>query len=154
VALEDDRSAEVDAVFAWHPLPGSYDVGPFRLASYDLPHWVPGAGVRLECDEFTVAYSGDSGPSDRLVDLAAGTDLFVCEASDRHQQAQVPRANEPGLHLDARGAAEAASAARARRLLLTHFWPGNDRERTRREAAAVFDGPVELADEGLVLSLP
>lgn len=154
LALEDGWPDDLDAVFAWHPLPGSYDVGPFRLTSYDLPHWVPNAGVRLESDELTVAYSGDSGPSDRLADLAAGADLLVCEATDRHQQAKVPPATRSGLHLDSGGAARTASAAGAHRLLLTHFWSGNDRERSRREAATIFDGPVDLAEEGLVLSLP
>jgi len=51
-------------------------------------------------------------------------------------------------------AAEAARAARgARRLVLTHFWPGSDRAVSVREAEAEFDGEVIAADEGLVLSL-
>ena len=46
------------------------------------------------------------------------------------------------------------SAAKARRLLLTHFWPDNDREISRAGAAEVFDGEILLADEGLVVPLP
>lgn len=154
VDLEDGRTAELDAAFTWHPLPGRYDVGPVRLTSYGLPHWVPNAGVRLEAAGLSLAYSGDSGPCAELTELAAGVDLFVCEASDRHQREDVPQARESGLHLDGRGAARTAAAAGARRLLLTHFWPGNDRQRTRREAEELFAGPIELAEEGLVLSLP
>ncbi|MBA3409943.1 MAG: MBL fold metallo-hydrolase, partial [Geodermatophilaceae bacterium] len=41
----------------------------------------------------------------------------------------------------------------ARRLMLTHFWPGNDRELSRTEAAAVFSGEILLADEGLAVPL-
>jgi ribonuclease BN (tRNA processing enzyme) len=37
--------------------------------------------------------------------------------------------------------------------LLTHFWPGNDREQSRAEAASVFSGEILLADEGLVVPL-
>ena len=37
--------------------------------------------------------------------------------------------------------------------MLTHFWPGNDRTRSRAEAAAVFGGDVVIADEGAVVDL-
>jgi hypothetical protein len=50
-------------------------------------------------------------------------------------------------------AGEAAAAAGARRLLLTHFWPDNDRQASRADAAAAFRGEILLADEGLAVSL-
>jgi len=40
-----------------------------------------------------------------------------------------------------------------RRLLLTHFWPGNDRAHSAAVAATRFDGEVLLADEGLEIEL-
>ncbi len=57
------------------------------------------------------------------------------------------------LLLCAREAGRAATAAGAHRLMLTHFWPGNDREQSRAEAAAEFGGEILLADEGLVVPL-
>jgi ribonuclease BN (tRNA processing enzyme) len=51
-------------------------------------------------------------------------------------------------------ATEAAkSAAGAKRLLLTHFWPRSDRSVAAAEAAAVFDGEIITADENLVIDL-
>lgn len=47
-----------------------------------------------------------------------------------------------------------AAAARARRLMLTHFWPGNDRQASRAAAAEVFAGEILLAEEGLDVPLP
>ena len=44
----------------------------------------------------------------------------------------------PRLNLTAREAGEAAAAAGARRLLLTHFWPDNDRLAARAAAEAAF----------------
>ena len=44
-----------------------------------------------------------------------------------------------------------AAAAAADRLMLTHFWPGNERDRSRAAAAAVFSGEVLIADEGVVV---
>ena len=37
--------------------------------------------------------------------------------------------------------------------MLTHFWPGNDRERARAAAAAAFPGEILIADEGAVVAL-
>ena len=47
-----------------------------------------------------------------------------------------------------------AAAAGARRLMLTHFWPGNDRQSSAAAAARSYPGPVLLADEGLEVTLP
>jgi ribonuclease BN (tRNA processing enzyme) len=58
------------------------------------------------------------------------------------------------MHLSDREAGEAAAAAGAKRLLLTHFWPESDRERSRMAAAEVFAGGVLLAEEGLEVTLP
>ena len=52
-----------------------------------------------------------------------------------------------------REAGEAAAAAGARRLMLTHFWPGNDRDRARAAAAEGFPGEILVADEGAVVEL-
>jgi ribonuclease BN (tRNA processing enzyme) len=145
--LEDADRSEAELVFAWQPLPaGAYDVGPFRLESWPLPHYVPNAGVRLSAPELIVAYTGDTGPDPALAELGSGADLFIVDATDRPQQSAP-------LNLSAREAGEAASSAGARRLLLTHFWPGNDRERARAAAAAVFAGDVLVADEGTVVDL-
>jgi ribonuclease BN (tRNA processing enzyme) len=57
------------------------------------------------------------------------------------------------MNLTARQAGEAAAAAGARKLLLTHFWPGNDRDRSRAAAAEAFAGEVLIADEGAVVDL-
>ena len=57
------------------------------------------------------------------------------------------------MNLTAREAGEAAAAAGARRLMLTHFWPGNDRERARAAAAEAFAGEILIADEGTVVEL-
>ncbi len=150
--LEDADRATTEQVFAWRPLPAAAsELGPFRLESRALPHYVPNAGVRLSTPELTVAYTGDTGPDPALAELGRDADLFIVDATDRWQQR--PGGSGPPLNLTAREAGEAASAAGARRLLLTHFWPGNDRDRSRAEAAAVFPGPVLVADEGAVVRL-
>src|SRR3954466_10904255 len=104
VHLEDGDDTGVRQVFDWHPLPGdAYDVGPLRLDSWDLPHFVPDAGVRLTAPGLVVAYTGDPGPEPALAGLGRDADLYVMEASDRDQQPGTPSAAAGrALHLSAR----------------------------------------------------
>ncbi len=152
--LEDCERPVTERVFAWQPLPaGAYDAGPFRLESRLLPHYVPDAGVRLSAPELTVAYTGDTGPDPALAELGRDADLFIVDATDRYQHGTTPPGGEPAMDLTARQAGEAAAAAGARRLMLTHFWPGNDRDRSRAAAAEAFPGEILIADEGAVVDL-
>ena len=153
--LEGGDPSALGEVFDVHPLPGEpYRVGPFQVAAWPLPHYRPDVGVRLSAPGLVVAYTGDTGPDPALADLGRDADLFIVDATDRHQQPGVPLAAGPELDLTAGQAGAAAAAAGARRLLLTHFWPGNDRQASAAGAAAVFTGPVLLADEGLEIDLP
>jgi ribonuclease BN (tRNA processing enzyme) len=152
---EDGDDNELRQVFDAHPLPaGAYELGPFELTSVSLPHFVPNAGVRLSAPDLTVAYTGDTGPDPALVDLGRNADLYVMEATARDQQASVPISTAvPRLHLRASEAGQAADRARARRLLLTHFWPGNDRQESAEAAAGAYDGEILVARDGLEIAL-
>jgi ribonuclease BN (tRNA processing enzyme) len=140
-------------------LPGSHQVGPFRVEGVELPHHVPNAGVRLTVTDRTVAertsadrtlaYTGDTGPDPRLAELGADADLYIMEATLQ----AVPAPGEPRHLLTATEAGEWAEQAGARRLLLTHFWPGSDRDLSLRQAAAAYSGELLAADEGLVVDL-
>lgn len=155
-ALEDDDFDAVRQVFNWHETPvAAQELGPFLLETRALPHFVPNVGARLSCADFSIAYTGDTGPDPAIAELGRDVDLFIVEATSRNQRAGTPPATpvDRQLHLSARDAGIAATAAGARRLMLTHFWPGNDREQARTEAAAVFSGEILLAGEGLVVPL-
>lgn len=129
-------------------------MGPDHLTKH-MPHFVPSVGVRLSSVDLTVAYTGDTGPEEALADLGRDADLYVMEATDRNQQPGGPRVTTgQRMHLSARDAGEAAARAGARRLLLTHFWPGNDRLASRAAAAEAFPGEVLIASEGLEVNLP
>ncbi|NYH79652.1 ribonuclease BN (tRNA processing enzyme) [Actinopolyspora biskrensis] len=154
-AFEDGTNEALIRVFEPWPLPARpYRCGPFRLDSVALPHFVPNAGVRLASSEATVVYTGDTGPDPAVVELASEADLFVAEATDRHQRPGVAESDsDRRCDLTAREAAALAARAHAERLLLTHFRPGNDREVSRAEAAEVFPGDTLVATEGLRIPL-
>jgi ribonuclease BN (tRNA processing enzyme) len=110
------------------------DVTPMRLPHYRLETY----GFRLAANGKTIAYSGDSGPSERLAELARDTDLFVCEAT-------LLNGVDDGLprgHLSVDEALAAAADSGTRRVLLTH----------RPAELPVPDG-IELAYDGLELEL-
>ncbi|AXB46947.1 MBL fold metallo-hydrolase [Amycolatopsis albispora] len=136
-------------VYEFHDLPTTTSVGPFTLRTWRLPHHVPNWGVRLSLPGLTVAYTGDSGPSPALAELGADADLFIVEST---LQGPSPR-TEPRYVMTATEAAGWAARAGAKRLLLTHFWPGSDRQVSAHQAAEVFDGEILLADEGLTVEL-
>ncbi|MFI6843175.1 MBL fold metallo-hydrolase [Kitasatospora sp. NBC_00085] len=144
-----EPTEDLREVFDVHDLPGSHRVGPFGLDAALLPHHVPHAGVRLAARGLTLAYSGDAGPGEALARLAAGADLFIAGAT---LQGTAPDGDDPHL-MSAATAGAWAARARAERLLLTHFWPGSDRDRSVAEARSTFAGEVLAADEGLVVTL-
>ncbi|WP_280881138.1 MBL fold metallo-hydrolase [Streptomyces pseudovenezuelae] len=141
-----EPTEDLREVFDPHPLPGSYQVGPFRLDGRLLPHHVPHAGVRLTAPGLTLAYSGDAGPGHALGQLAAGADLLVAGAT-----LQGP-ATDPYL-LSAAQAGQWAARAGAERLLLTHFWPGTERGRSVAEAGVAYQREILAAREGMTLPL-
>ncbi len=113
---------------------------PFHTAGFEvqacsLPHYDLGShGFRIAHGGSTLAYSGDSAPSDELADLARGADLFLCEATLRTgENDALPRG-----HLSAEEALAAADGP----VLLTH----------RPIELAPPDG-VPVAHDGLVVDV-
>lgn len=144
-----EPEADLRAVFDPHDLPGEYRVGPFELSGVPLPHYVPDVGVRLRSGHIVIAYTGDTGPDPLLAELGRDSDLYIVDATDREGELRQSRRNlltssEAGLW---------ARRAGARRLILTHFWPGNDRVAALAAARSAFGGQVLLAEEDLVVPL-
>ncbi|MFC8721004.1 MBL fold metallo-hydrolase [Kitasatospora sp. NPDC057198] len=124
-------------------------LGPFTVTAVRVNHLDCEAyGFRIEAGGRSLVYSGDTGVCPDLVELARGTDLFLCEAAYTDGKETFD-----SIHLNGTQAGEHAAAAGAARLVLTHIPPWTDAERNRRDAAAVFAGPVELARAGAVYEL-
>jgi ribonuclease BN (tRNA processing enzyme) len=130
--------------FEFHEYDGQpIRLGPFTITTSRVVHPVPGYGMRVERAGKVLAYSGDTGPCDALVELARGADLLLVEASFREGDD-----NPPGLHLTGREAGEAARKAGVGTLVLTHIPPWHDKSGAVDEAREVFDGRTELAATG------
>ncbi|MFI6504604.1 MBL fold metallo-hydrolase [Nonomuraea typhae] len=125
------------------------EIGPFTLRVFHLPHHVPNAGLRLSADGVTIAYTGDTGPSPELAELARDADVYLAEAT--YPEA-VPDEDAPYLS-SARQAGATAAEAGAGHLVLTHLWPGHTDEPALNAAGDGFPGKISVARGGLVLDL-
>jgi ribonuclease BN (tRNA processing enzyme) len=127
----------------------AFPIGPFGIESRLLPHFVPNAGLRITARGLSLAYTGDAGPSDDLVELAGSTDLLLAEST---YVESVPAASAASLNC-ALEVGRQAKRAGAARLLLTHLWPGTDPEASRAAASRAFREWIGVATGGLVVDL-
>ena len=111
-----------------------FEVTAHRVLHYQLLAF----GFRASANGTVVGYSGDSGPSDGLAEIARDADLFVCEAT---LLAPNPDGGTRG-HL-AREEAVAAFEARARSGCCSRT--GRSSGRSRRT--------LELAHDGLEIEI-
>ncbi len=118
-------------------------VGPMTLSFAHSRHPVPTVSTRIEVAGTTLVYSGDSAGGPELVEIARGADLLLCEAT----WAGYPQDHPPDIHLTGAQAAAVAQQAGVGQLVLTHIAGGTDRDAVLAEARAVFDGPVDLAED-------
>jgi ribonuclease BN (tRNA processing enzyme) len=144
-AAYSSENEPVDDVYTFYGLqPGTFPIGPFTVTVDRVNHPIETYGVRVEQGGRVLAYSSDTAPCEALVRLAAGADLFLCEASYLDGMN-----NPPGLHLTGGEAGEAATKADVGRLLLTHLVPAWGSEASTVEAAcAAYAGPVEVVRPG------
>ncbi|MDO5683189.1 MAG: MBL fold metallo-hydrolase [Propionibacteriaceae bacterium] len=129
----------------WQP---TQQVGPFTIRLVPAPHSAPAWSLRVEAGGRALVYSGDTGPSAGLVELARGADLLLAEASFMHAD-DLPQ----DVHLSGRQAAEHAAQAEVPTLVITHVPPWHDIDAVHAEARPHFDGNLLLARPGLTVTL-
>lgn len=120
-------------------------IGDLTLRFRITDHSVPTVSVRMESDGRALTYSSDTGPGGGTGALAAGSDLFLCEATYQGEAEDKPWAH----HLTAAEAGSMARQAEVDRLFLTHLWPTLDPGRSISEAERTFGRPVSLAVPGI-----
>lgn len=120
---------------------GDVTLGALRLTFMEMNHPVPTLGLRAENNGTSFVYTADTGPSDRVVEFAAGADVLLAEATYQGESAEKPWPH----HLTAREAGQLAREAGVGKLVLTHIWPEFDPDRSLWEAGEEFGGDVALA---------
>ncbi|MGF1468247.1 MAG: MBL fold metallo-hydrolase [Sandaracinaceae bacterium] len=116
-------------------------VPPFTVEARVVRH-TPGAlGVRVHVGERTLAFSGDTGPCDAVVDLCRDVDVALLECSfSAHRPTE--------SHLTTTECGEIARAASVEHLVLTHFYPDADAaDREAEVRAGGYRGRLFLAED-------
>lgn len=127
----------------------AFACGPFEVEALSLPHFVSNLGFRLTADGRVLAYTGDTGPTVDLMDLARVADLLLAEAT---YPEEVPERYAPYLS-SARQAGEVADQADVRHLILTHLWPGTNPEDAEAAARRGYPGEIAVSVPGLTVEL-
>ncbi len=113
-----------------------------RFARTDHP--LPTVAMDIEQGGKRLVYTSDTGPEWSVEHFRPGADLVLSEATYTHDDIRV------AIHLSARQAGEAARAANARKLILTHLWPTVDPVASAEEGSEAFGSAVTLAAPHLV----
>ena len=107
-------------------------------------HPLPTVAVEIASGGKRLVYTADTGPGWSVSAFDPGADLVLSEATYQHDDIRAP------IHLSARQAGEAARAAQARHLMLTHLWPTIDPVASVEEGSEAFGHAVALAAPHLV----
>lgn len=145
-----------------------------RVTAFSVDHGPvkPAVGYRIDYKGRSVVISGDTAPTPNLVRAAKGADLLVHEALqpvlvkkltaalDAHGQPNTAQITRDILdyHTTPAQAADAARAAGAKALVLTHLVPPLPMRLAYPaflgDAGRHYDGPITVGEDSMVLSLP
>lgn len=130
-----------------------FEVGGFRVRTRALQHPQGTLGFRIEhgkrsfCFATDTEHPDDGSVDEALLDLARDVDVFVCDGQYTEAEYEGRDGSGPPRrgwgHMTYVAATQAARAARAKRLLLTHHDPAHDDSmvgRIEREARRLFGG--------------
>lgn len=114
-------------------------IGALRVTPYEVVHpcGAPPYALRIELDGRTIAYSGDTEWTDRLIPVATGADLFISEAYAYDKPVR--------FHIDFATLTRHRAELGCKRLIVTHMGP----EMLARAAGL----SIEAAHDGLEVHL-
>ncbi|MDZ7725046.1 MAG: MBL fold metallo-hydrolase [candidate division KSB1 bacterium] len=114
------------------------EIAPCAIKACPMHHSRPSVGYRIEYQERSLAYSGDTGMCDQVIDLNRDADLAILECS-------FPDDQPFEYHLTPEQVGTIAAAAGCRRLLLTHFYPMMENVDIIGMVKKQYNGVISLA---------
>ena len=128
----------------------TFNIGDLNLTFYDnKSHNIESFIVKLQNKDYKIIYTSDIGTNnfDELVKICKDCDLLICESSllKKHN-------SNINTHMTSFDASILAKKSNTKKLLLTHFWPEEDKNTYLEEAKLNFDN-AEVAIEGKKLIL-
>lgn len=142
-----ERPGFFDCAYAIHEYDpdASLDIGPLTVRFAAARHYVPAWAMSIEApDGARLVYSGDTGPSETMIEFARAADLLLVEAAlDRAAD------DDPGRgHLTVDEAVDFATRAGARAALLIHYPP--DRRAELERSCEAIGSWIRPATAGVI----
>ncbi|MBK7895537.1 MAG: MBL fold metallo-hydrolase [Anaerolineaceae bacterium] len=149
-----------------------YEAGGVQVIAFNVDHppVVPAVGFRVNYKDRSVMITGDTIYSDSLIHHAMGADLMVSDALNHKMSQMLSEAGEDmennlssitediqESHIKPEEAAFVAKEAGVPVLMITHVLPPVPDFLKRpflRDARAVYDGHLQMANDGTLISLP
>lgn len=126
------------------------NVGDIQIRFVLTDHAEPCYAMRIEsAGGKSIFYTADTGTIRPLVDLAAGCDVLISEATMPEEET----AGSGAGHLKPSVAAELASRSNASQLVLTHLWAERPDNLVLEQAGRFYDGPIAIAKPGLRINV-
>lgn len=122
---------------------------------------------RFETANRVIVFTGDTGPSDAVTELARGADILVAEVIDPEAVIdsirKISGASEEALakvarhqhkqHLSAEELGKMAKRAKVKKVILTHISSSGNIEATAEKVRLSYDGPIAPGSDLLSLDL-
>lgn len=117
--------------------------------------WLESIAYRVDSDEGSIMFTGDTGPCESVSRLAEGVDVLVVNCWD-HQETMEKNGEAPG-QTGTLDAANMAQTSGAKKLILTHTGPHltkpGSREKGIGDIARIYKGEVIFGEELMSLVL-
>ena len=140
---EEYGRLDIKDAFVLRPLTDGLmlNYGPMKLTFAGMTHPVKSFAASIEAGGKRFVYSGDTSWNENIVNFCGNADLVLLDAGLKSSD----KTGGNAAHLTARECGEVAKECGAKKLVITHFWPGYDVKELLCEAKEVFDN-VEAAE--------
>ena len=125
-------------------------LGDGQLRFAPTTHFITSFAIRYERNGTSITYSADTAPDQRVVELARGTNLFLCEATLLADEEEVGGIRG---HSSSKEAAQMAATAGVGRLVLTHYSQDATALDLADGARSIYKGDIQVADDHAVITV-
>jgi len=145
-------TTEIDEKTVW-------ETPKWKLSAVGVIHIPRSLGFRVDTEDRSIVFSGDTRACNDLADLAKDCDLLIHEVlfspelehtgapAGRHPEFIHPEWANRVRHTKPDQVGQIATRANAKKLVLTHLWSDKEEERLKAEVAAHYAGEIVVAQD-------
>ena len=134
-----------------------WETPAWKLDAVRVVHIPNSLGFRIDTQDRSIVFSGDTRPCPALVELAKDCDLLIHEVlfspeleqtgapAGRHREFIHPEWANRVRHTKPFQVGKIAAEANAGKLVLTHLWSEKEEDRLKAEVAAHYSGEIVVA---------